>query len=781
MTEPQHQRQRSQDGGGIPRSASSSTGRHHRRNGSTPSSRQSITLSQLERQWSVGNVYDSFGTEATDEFIHAWASASNLTGGESFHVANPTPSFHTSIGPVSSTAMAATAMAAASAVTSADATEQLWLEQAASTETEVSSIIHDEARVVAWNTVLELCRTHPRHAQYAGSDGWTALHHACNRRCNRQDVVEALVKAYPAALVDLEEKGMTPLHYACRFKAPKDTVRILLNLYPDMGHLAVSKRDKIGRTPLWYAVRYDAPTGVVDMLLDIDSSVILEEDKAGESPLSLVWDIWAEKFEGKRTLAPYLEPISNVANSKKMFPEERKAQFFALLEVQKKLRARWETTNLFLKANFGLANATADRTYRMLHATASIPCHSTLFLLAKTLYPEQASELEDADLLPQGGKQTALHLAAASVASGEAAKTVVTALLELNPAAVQLADSAQGSLPLHIFVERKNHWVHDGIRDVYQAYPAALQQGDATGRLPLHRAAQANQHGSGPGGSVILELMEAWPQAAAQPDQSGRLALHYVAECGETWEDESEAIYRGHEAAVRVRAGPSARLPLHMAAASPDARRSLLEMLVELHPRGAMQTERTGKLPLHLACESGKLWDKGVGAIYDAYEAAIREPEQNPRRWLALQMAAASPNTSADVIQQLASLYPEAAAQVDADGRCALHWACESGKEWDLGLKDILHANPLANICEDKAGMLPFHIAALKQCGSNNDAGGVLTTGDAQTPHAFQTRSRSSSVMAEMEGNADDVDAEATKVEILYQLLMVDPNILPKH
>jgi hypothetical protein len=194
-----------------------------------------------------------------------------------------------------------------------------------------------------------------------------------------------------------------------------------------------------------------------------------------------------------------------------MFPGERKAQFFALLEIQKKLRTRWETTNLFLKANFGLVNATTttDRTYRMLHATASIPCHSTLFLLAKTLYPEQASELEDSDLFPQGGKQTGLHLAAASVASGEAAKAVVVALLELNPAAVQVADSAQGSLPLHIFVERKHHWVHDGIRDVYQAYPAALQQGDAIGRLPLHRAAQANQHGGGPGGSIILELMEA--------------------------------------------------------------------------------------------------------------------------------------------------------------------------------------------------------------------------------------------------------------------------------
>lgn len=811
-----HQRQHSQDGGATgrvpaPNAGHRNSSRGHRRNGSTPSSRQSITLSQLERQWSVGSVYDSFGTvatgvpTATDDFINLWASTApvgnaGMMGGESFHV-TPTPSFHSSIGPMSSNAMAAMAVVASGDASSNNinnnssstiinnsiSTEQrMWLEQKSSLEDDdhISSLIHDEARVVAWNTVLELCKTHPRHAQYAGPDGWTALHHACNRRCNRQDVVEALVKAYPDALLDLEEKGMTPLHYACRFKAPRDTVRILLYCCDTMGHLAVSKRDKKGRTPLWYAVRYDAPTGVVDMLLDIDSSVILEEDKAGESPLSLVWDVWAEKFEGKKTLAPYLaatqQSTKEGAVAETLSQPELKAKFFEMLQTQKKLRARWETTNLFLKAHFGFLTGNAkDRTYRMLHATAATTCHQTLFLLAKVLYPEQAAELEDSDLLLGGGKQMALHFAAASSATGEASRTVVTTLLELNPVAVQFPDEAQGSLPLHILVERKHHWVHDGIRDVYQAYPPALKHGDSTGRLPLHRAAKANQHGGGVGGSIILELMEAWPQAAAQADQTGRLALHYVAEYGETWEEESEAIYRGHEAAVRSRAGPSYenRLPLHLAAASPDARRSLLETLVRLHPRGAMMTDRTGKLPLHIACDSGKLWDKGVSAIYEAYEAAIREPEQNARKWLPLQIAASSPNTPPGVIQQLATLYPEAAERADTQGRCALHLACESGKAWEAGLKHILQANPYANISEDAAGMLPFHIAALQLCSSDHDDD---ATEDDQ-PHTFQTRSRSSSILAEQPAPTNEVDAEASKVEILYQLLMVDPNILPTY
>ena len=73
-------------------------------------------------------------------------------------------------------------------------------------------------------------------------------------------------------------------------------------MYPDKGKTAVSKVDRRGRTPLYYAVRYDAPHGVVGLLLEVDASAVLEEDQDADSPLALVWDAWAEKLDGKRTL-----------------------------------------------------------------------------------------------------------------------------------------------------------------------------------------------------------------------------------------------------------------------------------------------------------------------------------------------------------------------------------------------------------------------------------------------------------------------------------------------
>ena len=90
--------------------------------------------------------------------------------------------------------------------------------------------------------------------------------------------------------------------YACRFTAPKEAVRLVLQLYPDQGRFGVSRPDKKGRTPLWYAVRYEYPPGVQSLLLQVNPSTVLEEDPNSETPLALVWDEFGQKMDGKRTL-----------------------------------------------------------------------------------------------------------------------------------------------------------------------------------------------------------------------------------------------------------------------------------------------------------------------------------------------------------------------------------------------------------------------------------------------------------------------------------------------
>eukprot|EP00536_Pseudo-nitzschia_multiseries_P002319 jgi/Psemu1/183239/e_gw1.30.132.1 len=154
----------------------------------------------------------------------------------------------------------------------------------------LSSDIHDTARLTDWKSVALLCEKKPEAAAYIGNDGWTALHHACNRRCPYPDVVKSLIRAYPDALLCSEEKGWLPLHYACRFKAPRDVVELLLHSDPEKGRVAVSRPDRKGRSPLYYAVRYDAPAGngeLISKLVELCPEAASTPDTDGRLPLHL--------------------------------------------------------------------------------------------------------------------------------------------------------------------------------------------------------------------------------------------------------------------------------------------------------------------------------------------------------------------------------------------------------------------------------------------------------------------------------------------------------------
>lgn len=660
----------------------------------------------------------------------------------------------------------------------------------------VSSIIHDAARITHWDDVLTLCESNPECASYAGRDGWTALHHACNRRCPRPEVAEALINAYPAALLQEEDKGWLPLHYACRFKAPNSVVRLLCNLYPESGKAAVAKADKLGRTPLYYAIRYDAPDGVVAALLEVDPSVVLEEDQNEESPLALVWDNWAEKLEGKRLISSYLngafdETDDNTVHSQRAVLLQKK------LESDSKLRKRWLKVNVLLKAAFGFrvedeedteessqyAAIVADeqRVWRIVHATAAVKCHLSLFLLALALHPEQAREYDEYDLRRPGDKvveqsdrssvrQTALHLAASSNAGGETGKTVLIRLLSLYQSAAEEQDGITGSLPLHLMVSntKKQDWPnHAGL--LYHFYPRAVQIADNDGKLPLHRASAVIRHRNNVEDyaekSDVVQLVRAYPQATLKPDNAGCLPFHYVAAHAVIWDDDVESVYSVNRNAVQTRAGIlfKNRLPMHMASRNIHSRDSLIQKLSHLHPRGASIPDSEGKLPFHLACEIGKDWEiGGVRCIYDAFPNAIRQPESNSREWLPLHMAAACRRPTGHLIEKLVELHTEASLVPDQEGQFPLHLACGAGKSLEGGLKVLFEANASALNSFDKKQQLPFYIAAILYCRGNPSCAETATIKPIPSVAALHEKTVNTE--------------EAAELDIMYQLLRADPS-----
>mmetsp|Transcript_25692 Transcript_25692/g.62931 ORF Transcript_25692/g.62931 Transcript_25692/m.62931 type:complete len:1003 (+) Transcript_25692:176-3184(+) len=684
------------------------------------------------------------------------------------------------------------------------------VEDLATPESTVSSIIHDAARITNWETVKELCETDPEAASFVGRDRWTALHHACNRRCPYPDVVEALITAYPDALLQEEDKGWLPLHYACRFKAPKDVVRLLIHMYPDKGRMAVNRLDRQGRTPLYYAVRYDAPQGVVGLLLEVDATAVLEEDQNADSPLALVWDAWAEKMEGKRTLQRIYVPTSEAET---MSLEDQATRVHKRLKSQKKLYGRWNKVNIFLKAAFGFSvddddeaddsnvdgdskkdaadgkeDANNGRKWRILHATAAIKCHPSLFMLAKSLYPEECFEIDNKDLkgpVHISGDETAahgltaLHLAASSHANGETSRLVINELLRMNPSAAEAVDSSN-SLPLHRVVENKYkpHWSGDGANDLYLANTAAISATDSDGKLPLHRAAAAITYSESSATatkvrSAICNLLELRPAAAEHSDSFGCLPLHLVAQAGSQWDYQVQSLYDANPAAAQVRTGVKLlnRLPLHMAASNPSSEFSMIDTLVQMNPRGATQADRKGNYPLHLACAAGLSWES-INSIHKANPEAVQEPEGNDRGWTALQIAASNCNVHVDVISNLSEIYPQAAGVADNDGRHAFHLACFAGRKWEEGLSALFQAHPDALGTPDRMGLLPFHIVSFRYSASSAEA--IPEIPDAsENERGF---SKSASFDAEQAARKEMEDAK--RIENLFHLLKADPTVL---
>ncbi|KAL3944375.1 MAG: hypothetical protein SGBAC_001539 [Bacillariaceae sp.] len=676
-------------------------------------------------------------------------------------------------------------------------------------ESNVSSAIHDAARITNWATVKELCESDPEAASYIGRDRWTALHHACNRRCPYPDVVEALITAYPDAVLQDEDKGWLPLHYACRFKAPKDVVRLLIHMYADKGKLAVNRLDRQGRTPLYYAVRYDAPPGVVGLLLEVDATAVLEEDQNADSPLALVWDAWAEKMEGKRTLQRIYGPSSEAET---ISLEDQATRVQKRLKSQKKSYDRWNKVNIFLKAAFGFSvdndddavgfnvdgdskedaeekgDANTVRKWRILHATAAIKCHPSLFMLAKALHPEQCSEIDIKDLkgpVHISGDETAahsltaLHLAASSHANGEASRLVINELLRMNPSAAEAVDSSN-SLPLHRVVENKykSHWSGDGANDLYLSNTAAIRATDSDGKLPLHRAAVAITYSESSttatkARSAICHLLELRPEAAEHSDNFGCLPLHLVAQVGSQWDCQVQSLYDANPAAAQSRTGVKLlnRLPLHMAASNPSSEFSMIDTLVQMNPRGATQADRKGNFPLHLACEAGLSWES-INSIHKAYPEAIQEAEGNDRGWTALQIAASNIDVHVDVITNLSEIYSQGAGVADNDGRYAFHLACFAGRKWEEGLSALFQAYPDALGTPDRMGLLPFHIVSFRYSASAEEEA-------PEVPDANENeRGFSKSASFDVEKAALEEMEDARRIENLFHLLKADPTVL---
>jgi len=98
-----------------------------------------------------------------------------------------------------------------------------------------------------------------------------------------QEVIDALLKAYPSGASQPNNVGNLPIHQAAMWQAPVETVELLLSRYPE----GATVRNQYGSLPLHMASSNQATLDVVKLLIDAYPDALHLQNDDGMTPLDL--------------------------------------------------------------------------------------------------------------------------------------------------------------------------------------------------------------------------------------------------------------------------------------------------------------------------------------------------------------------------------------------------------------------------------------------------------------------------------------------------------------
>jgi len=256
-------------------------------------------------------------------------------------------------------------------------------------------------------------------------------------------------------------------------------------------------------------------------------------------------------------------------------------------------------------------------------------------------HPEQVSSLRD------NHGQTALHHACLF----KAPAYVVEAIIYASPECAMVCNN-DGELPIHWAVRVQAPF--EILRLLLEAAPRCGLVNDLEGEtalsllwdrhgstlLDMVREGDDGDGGSGGGGSVVnfVDLFESSRRGTGWRMIMLLLRHYYygtVPHLGTN--NQSTIIFQPLHAAVGspiplplfqficsvlpheiMERDDHGRLPLAVAASSPQSSRAVIDILLALYPEGAAIHDGEGRYPLAIALECGKVWDDGVATLFQA-------------------------------------------------------------------------------------------------------------------------------------------------------------------
>ena len=324
-------------------------------------------------------------------------------------------------------------------------------------------LLYEHALVGDWNALLRRIVVHPKEACYKDKCQNMPLHVSC-RRQPPPEVVAALIKANPRALVSRTLDGLTPLHFSCFCGSAPETIQLVLGNETCLREMV----DRRGRTPLHcVCAGFRSPhrLPVVRMLLELDSSCATAVDERGRTPLSLIVD-------------DYVEELHEALQDKTSKDQASKATMDG-----GDLYHCWQVVTLLLRAAYTgtLEDWDTPRNevhvggeFLILHAAVGIGgCPSAIIRLILKISPSSIQQ-KDGDMnLP-------LHVACKTIGQPWSRKVVTS---KKSGVIVYNADFGH---PLHT----KND---DVTAELIGAYPEAAKAPDESGKIPLVLAVESGK------------------------------------------------------------------------------------------------------------------------------------------------------------------------------------------------------------------------------------------------------------------------------------------------
>jgi len=462
------------------------------------------------------------------------------------------------------------------------------------------------------------------------------------------EVVRTLLDAYPEGPTKQDKNGWLPLHTACFHSAPPEVVRALLDAHPEG---AREQNCGLGLSPLHLACdpcEDSVHPEVVRALLDVYPKGATKEDRTGWIPLHLACKSRVPPEVVRALLDAYPEGATKQdsveigLNKEQNFPLHTALVHSAPLEVVRALLDAYPE---------GAAQGNNRGEIALHHACGKkVPDFQRV---SEHIFQEDVSE-DDTEY----GRYIPSTYTLERVCRGyglTAAYSYVTSTLSEMLEAPDLSEAQKVILRLHL-----QQMINMQNQLAVQATAAEVIPDDqAEGEEEAYED-QVEEEVQRMAVEVVRTLLDAYPEGPTKQDKNGWLPLHTA--CFHSAPPEVvRALLDAHPEGAREQNCGLGLSPLHLACdpCEDSVHPEVVRALLDVYPKGATKEDRTGWIPLHLACKS-RVPPEVVRALLDAYpEGATQEDSSGS---LPLYIACKN-EAPLKVVRALLDAYPEGAAK----------------------------------------------------------------------------------------------------------------------